>query len=263
MISQFSGLLSKWLPKALLTDTLLEERLAPQNCHTCSKSALPLMGPRVTNLALCNPEPLTSTDGGHIRVRFPLPVLGSPGKAAQPLTARFPRTCNWVSSDDNRETRNRWQIDSESTYLDTRDSSCVSGLVTHDQVRLQGRVKGQASLHAWYKHQGPKAGAGPSPSRATLLRVAQLQRPDTGKLHEPPWTWAQAAAATLCSLLRGELNRTQRVATLLETTFAKVTEKWGTCVATWEVCMEQPGAASTMAFRNSREARLKHGKAAV
>ena len=93
------GLLSKWLPKALLTDTLLEERSGPTKLPHLFKICAPLMGPRATNLASGNPEPLTSTDGGHIRVRFPLPVLGSLRESSTALgQQRFPKTCNRVPS---------------------------------------------------------------------------------------------------------------------------------------------------------------------
>lgn len=124
------SLLSKCLPKALLTDTPLEERYGPTKLLHLFKICTPLMGPRATNLASGNPESLTSTEGGHIRFRVPLPVLGSLRECSKVLrTAKIPQASKpSVLSDDNRDTGNRRQIVSESTYLDTRTAAASRAL---------------------------------------------------------------------------------------------------------------------------------------
>lgn len=88
------------------------------------------MGPRATNLASDNPEPLTSTDSGHIRFRFPFPVLGSLRESSKVLrTAKIPQASQLsVFSDDDRDAGHRLQTVSESTYLDTRTAAASRAL---------------------------------------------------------------------------------------------------------------------------------------
>lgn len=178
------------------------------------------MGPRATNLASNDPEPLISTDGGHIRFRFPFPVLGSLRESSQVLrTAKIPQASQpSVLSDDNRD-RSQAANGLRKHLLGHKDSSCVSGLVADDQVGLQGRVKGQASLPHDANIRDPLSHPLPHPADPQKCRLRG--RGQTRSCRNHSRMWAQGCSCHTYAHPREGPICTQHVATLPKTYICK------------------------------------------